>query len=196
MEQPVHGSFPFSTWDRAFRVASCKRLTVLEPWKQKHITFPRLAQLLRPNMHLDLEAPRKRNECGLGRLVLDMVMPARYSEADPLAVTMDLGMLKMGGKERTEAGFSEIFRPGGIGVGEGLENNVWGRRVGRGQVGEEVVVDVEGCETALISQKYHVAFDLPLCMCTYYSESSTTSSASASPIDSTDIMSPALTSET
>ena len=43
-------------------------------------------------------------------------MPARCGEADLLAVTMDLGMLKMGGKERTEAGFRKIMEPVGLEV--------------------------------------------------------------------------------
>ncbi|MCJ1395327.1 hypothetical protein MMC18_008211 [Xylographa bjoerkii] len=47
-------------------------------------------------------------------LVSDMVMPARCGEADLLAVTMDLGMLKLGGKERTEAGFTKILEPAGL----------------------------------------------------------------------------------
>ena len=47
-------------------------------------------------------------------LVSDMVIPARCGQADLLAITMDLGMLKLGGKERTEAGFVKILEPAGL----------------------------------------------------------------------------------
>ncbi len=47
-------------------------------------------------------------------LIADMVMQARTHEADMPAVAMDVAMLTMGGKERTEKGFSEILDKAGL----------------------------------------------------------------------------------
>ena len=47
-------------------------------------------------------------------LVADMVMPARLGEADLPAATMDNIMFLMGGKERTEESFREMFDRAGL----------------------------------------------------------------------------------
>jgi hypothetical protein len=47
-------------------------------------------------------------------LISDMVMPARVGEADLPAATMDNIMFTLGGKERTEAMFKDLFDKAGL----------------------------------------------------------------------------------
>lgn len=47
-------------------------------------------------------------------LVCEMVLPARVSEADFPSAVMDQAVMTMGGKERTEAGFSKLFDAAGL----------------------------------------------------------------------------------
>ena len=47
-------------------------------------------------------------------LIADMVMPARVGEADLPAAMVDNIMFIMGGKERTEESFKEIFDRAGL----------------------------------------------------------------------------------
>jgi hypothetical protein len=47
-------------------------------------------------------------------LIADMVLSATTHEADLPAVAMDVAMLVMGGKERSEDGFRKILEPAGL----------------------------------------------------------------------------------
>jgi hypothetical protein len=47
-------------------------------------------------------------------LIADMVMPARVTEADLPAAVMDVCVMVMGGKERTEQGFKTILEAAGL----------------------------------------------------------------------------------
>lgn len=47
-------------------------------------------------------------------LICEMVLPSRVGEADFPAAVLDQAVMTMGGKERTEAGFSKMFEAAGI----------------------------------------------------------------------------------
>lgn len=47
-------------------------------------------------------------------LIADMVLPARVTEADLPAAVMDVCVMTMGGKERTEEGFKFILEAAGL----------------------------------------------------------------------------------
>jgi hypothetical protein len=47
-------------------------------------------------------------------LLADMVLPARVTEADLSAAAMDVCVMVMGGKERTERGFKTILEAAGL----------------------------------------------------------------------------------
>lgn len=47
-------------------------------------------------------------------LISDMVVPAKCSEADLQAACMDITMMTMGGKEKTEANFVKILEASGL----------------------------------------------------------------------------------
>ena len=47
-------------------------------------------------------------------LLADTIMPERISEADLAAAALDVNMLTMGGKERSEGMFKQILEPAGF----------------------------------------------------------------------------------
>ena len=47
-------------------------------------------------------------------LICEMVLPQRVGEADFAAAVLDQAVMTMGGKERTEAGFEQLFDKGGM----------------------------------------------------------------------------------
>jgi hypothetical protein len=47
-------------------------------------------------------------------LIADMVVPTKCSEADRLAACMDITMMTMGGKEKTEENFVKILAASGL----------------------------------------------------------------------------------
>ena len=47
-------------------------------------------------------------------LIADMVVPAKCSEADLLTACMDITMMTMGGKEKTEENFVKILAASGL----------------------------------------------------------------------------------
>jgi len=47
-------------------------------------------------------------------LISEMVMPAKCSEVDLPSVCMDITMMNMGGKERTEGNFVKILEASGL----------------------------------------------------------------------------------
>lgn len=47
-------------------------------------------------------------------LVCDMVLPQRVGEADFPAAVLDQAVMTMGGKERTERGFRNLFEAAGL----------------------------------------------------------------------------------
>jgi hypothetical protein len=47
-------------------------------------------------------------------LICDMVVPQRVGEADFAAAVLDQAVMTMGGKERTEEGFKNLFSAAGI----------------------------------------------------------------------------------
>ena len=47
-------------------------------------------------------------------LVCEMVLPSRVGEADFPAAVMDQAVMTMGGKERTQDGFSKMFETAGL----------------------------------------------------------------------------------
>ena len=49
-------------------------------------------------------------------LVADMVLPTKCSEADLPAACMDITMMTMGGKEKTEENFEKILAASGLKV--------------------------------------------------------------------------------
>ena len=64
-------------------------------------------------------------------LIADMVMPARVGEADLVAATMDNIVFTLGGKERTEAMFKDLFDKAGLEMVK-----VWRASVGAGALVE------------------------------------------------------------
>jgi len=47
-------------------------------------------------------------------LICEMVLPSRVSEADFPAAVMDMAVMTMGGKERTQDGFRKMFEAAGL----------------------------------------------------------------------------------
>ena len=47
-------------------------------------------------------------------LISEMLVPAKIGEAELPIVNMDMSVMNMGGKERTERGFAAILEPAGL----------------------------------------------------------------------------------
>jgi hypothetical protein len=47
-------------------------------------------------------------------LICEMVLPQRVGEADFAAAVLDQAVMTMGGKERTEKGFGQLFQKAGL----------------------------------------------------------------------------------